>query len=178
VTRDGSLIPTDAIRLAALGSLAERPRSYSQLATEIRQFSSRIVGPSLDMMGSSLELLGVEGLIEREAGSRHDEPPLRITDSGRVELRRLLGTSLKGPIGELGKLFITLKMRFLHLLEPTEQRAELDLLIAASASEIERIAELRRQFADGTGHLIDWLDFDRSEGEARLAWFRNLRERL
>lgn len=176
MTRDTYLIPSDAIRLAALGSLAGRPRTYSQLAEEIRQFSSRIVGPSLDLMGSSLELLDVEGLIGREPGG--EEAVLHITESGRTELRRLLVAPLKGPIGEIGKLFITLKMRFLHLLAPAEQRAELDLLAQAAAAEVERITELRRQFAAEDGHLVQWLDFDRSESEARLAWFRNLRERL
>ena len=37
----------------ALGLLAEAPRAYGDLAGEIRYFTSSIVGPSLDLMGSS-----------------------------------------------------------------------------------------------------------------------------
>src|SRR5216684_2943531 len=55
--RDNSLIPAEAIRLAALGILAEAPRRYGDLAAEIRHFTSHVVGPSLDLMGTSLELL-------------------------------------------------------------------------------------------------------------------------
>ena len=62
--RDNSLIPAEAIRLAALGLLAEAERRYGDLAGEIRHFTSRIVGPSLDLMGTSVELLRYEGLIE------------------------------------------------------------------------------------------------------------------
>src|SRR5262245_48552828 len=47
--KDNSLIPTEAVRLAALGLLTEGPRTYAELADEVRHFSSRIVGPSLDL---------------------------------------------------------------------------------------------------------------------------------
>ena len=40
--KDNSLIPTEAVRLAALGMLAERPRSYAELAEEVRHFTGRI----------------------------------------------------------------------------------------------------------------------------------------
>ncbi|HYC12673.1 MAG TPA: hypothetical protein VEC75_00390, partial [Stellaceae bacterium] len=60
--RDRSLVPAEAIRLTALGLLAEGPRRYGDLAAAVRHFTGRIVGPSLDLMGSSLELLRYEGL--------------------------------------------------------------------------------------------------------------------
>ena len=62
--KDNSLIPSEAVRLAALGLLAKRPRVYADLARDIRHFTARIVGPSLDLLGPSLELLKIEGLIE------------------------------------------------------------------------------------------------------------------
>ena len=65
--RDNSLIPTEAIRLAALGLLSEGARRYGELAAEIRHFTSRVAGPSLDLMGNSLELLIYEGLVEAVA---------------------------------------------------------------------------------------------------------------
>ena len=51
--RDNTLIPTEAVRLAALGSLAEGDKQYAELASEIRYFVARITGPSLDLLGSS-----------------------------------------------------------------------------------------------------------------------------
>ena len=70
--RDNTLIPTEAIRLAALGSLAEGDKQYAELASEIRYFVARITGPSLDLLGSSLELLHYEGLASPvEIGRAH-----------------------------------------------------------------------------------------------------------
>ena len=64
--RDNSLIPLEAIRIAGLGALSVRPLRYAEIAADIRRFSSRIVGPSLDLMGSSVEILRTEGLIGRD----------------------------------------------------------------------------------------------------------------
>ena len=67
--RDNSLIPSEALRLAALGSLWQRPKRYADLATELRHFTGRIVGPSLELLGPSLEVLRLEGLIAAGAGA-------------------------------------------------------------------------------------------------------------
>ena len=63
-SRDQTLIPTNAVRLAALGILSESDKRYGELAVEIRNFIARMIGPTLDVLGTSLELLRHEGLIE------------------------------------------------------------------------------------------------------------------
>ena len=78
--RDNTLIPSEAVRLLALGILADGERDYGDLAGEVRRFTSHVVGPSLDLVGSPIELLKVEGLIEpAEGGDRKEEARLRIT---------------------------------------------------------------------------------------------------
>ena len=78
--RDNSLIPLEAMRIAALGALAERPMRYADVAADVRRFASRIVGPSLDLMGSSVEVLRAEGLIAPiEVGA---DPILGLTEAG------------------------------------------------------------------------------------------------
>ena len=52
--RDNTLIPTEAIRLAALGSLVESDKQYASLGGVIMYFVSRITWPSLYLLGSSL----------------------------------------------------------------------------------------------------------------------------
>ncbi len=54
--RDHSLIPAEAVRLAALGLLSAGPRPYGELAVEVRHFASRMLGPSLDILCTSIEL--------------------------------------------------------------------------------------------------------------------------
>ena len=171
---DNSLIPTEAVRLAALGILTEGSKSYAELADEIRHFTGRIVGPSLDLIGPPIELLKVESLIETVAGTDR----MNVTESGRAEMLRLLGANLRGPLGEFNKLVIALKLRFLHLLDPDAQKLQAELLAEICEREFARLTDLRRQYHDQSNHLVDWLDHDIAQVEARLAWFLALQHRI
>ncbi len=94
--RDNSLMPKEAIRLAALGFLASNPRSYGELANEVRHFTARYWGPTLDVMASSIELLRFEGLIEA-GDSASADGVLGLTDAGRAELHDLLIAAVLAP---------------------------------------------------------------------------------
>ena len=176
---DNSLMPKEALRLTALGVLAGGPMPYGELAAEVRDFTSHIMGPSLDVMGTSLELLRYEGLIEGEgdAGGANDVI-LRITEAGLKEFRNLLLSAVRTPFNDLNKLVVALKMRFVHLLDAAHRRDQADMLVEACASEYARLMSLRRKHADAGGHLIEWLDYDIGQVEDKLNWFRGLRERL
>ncbi len=176
--KDNRLIPTEAVRLAALGLLTEAPRSYAALADEVRHFTSRIVGPSLELIGPPIEVLRVEGLVETADGGAGDDAALRITEAGRQELTRLLGANLRGPLGEFNKLVIGLKLRFLDVLEPAARRLQAELLAEICERELTRLTDLRRHHDGRSGHLVDWLDHDIGQLRDRLAWFRDLQSRL
>ena len=165
--RDNSLIPAEAIRLAALGMLAEAPRRYGKLAAEIRHFTSRIIGPSLDLMGTSLELLRYEGLVEAGSG---EDPDLALTAAGREALRNLLRAGLRAPANDLARLALVLKLRFLHHLPNTEQAEQIGLVIGACESEMARLEDLRSRHAARPGLFLDWLDHDLAQLKARIAW--------
>jgi DNA-binding PadR family transcriptional regulator len=176
--KDNSLIPTEAVRLAALGLLTEGLRSYAELADEVRHFISRIVGPSLDLIGPPIEVLRVEGLIETAGSGAGSDANLRITEAGRQELVRLLGANLRGPLGEFNKLVIGLKLRFLDVLEPEARRLQVELLAEICERELTRLTDLRRHYDGRPNHLVDWLDHDTGQLRDRLAWFRGLQKRL
>src|SRR4051794_37480294 len=109
VYRDNSLIPTEAIRLCALGELAHGPRRYADLAQSVRHFVQRITGPSLDLLGPSLELLRVEGLIEPVDGDGMvDNALLRLTEMGRSSLVKLLTAGIRTQANDFTKLVIAL----------------------------------------------------------------------
>ncbi len=179
VYRDNSLIPTEAIRLCALGELALRPRHYADLAASVRHFVQRIVGPSLELLGPSLELLRVEGLIEPVDGQgATDNAMLRLTASGRSTLTRLLTAGVRAQGNEFNKLVVALKLRFLLLLEPEEQLIEADRLVEVHERERARLLDLRQSQADEPSQLLDWLDLEIAQVDARLAWCQRLVQRL
>jgi DNA-binding PadR family transcriptional regulator len=173
--KDNSLVPSEAVRLAALGLLAKGPRAYADLAREIRHFAQRIVGPSLELLGPSLELLKVEGLIEAQnPKAPHDAQIMLLTESGRTELTRLMTANLRGPMGEVNKLIIALKLHFFETLSPEERRLQAEALQEACERELTRLLDLRSHHAESGGLLVAWLDHEIAEIESRRAWFKEL----
>ena len=181
--RDKTLIPTEAIRLCALGALADGPRRYSELAGDVRHFASHVVGPSLDILGPSIELLRYEGLAEAGDAPKHGDKDgedvlLTITGKGRAELKELLCSNVRTPVDDINKLVVALKFRFLHLLEPAERREQVDGLVDMCRAEHDRLADLRGHPPGDGGNLAAWLDHDMSQLEARIAWLEEYRHDL
>ena len=177
--RDNTLVPSEAVRLTALGILAESDKRYAELAAEVRHFTSRIAGPSLDLVAAPLELLKVEGLLKAvEDDGMEDNALLRITADGRQELTTLLVSNVRAPVNDINKLIIALKMRFLHLLSAEDQQVQFDIMIEMAEREIARLSDLRQHHSGDTGHLVGWLDHEIAAAEARCANFQSLRDQL
>lgn len=172
---DHSLLPKEALRLAILGMLAEGERGYADLAADVRRFVSRLAGPSLDLMGSSLELLRYEELIAPACGAG-DDARLALTTRGRAELDQLLRAPLRPRLDDVGRLVLALKMRFLHLLPPAAQREQAEMAIEACRGELARLEDLGR--GEGGEAFAAWLAHDTAQAEARLAWLARFRESL
>jgi DNA-binding PadR family transcriptional regulator len=176
---DNTLTPKEAIRLCALGTLALGSHRYSGLANAVRHFVGRVLGPSLDLMGTSIELLKYEGLVEPVNGEgMEDDAELTITEAGRQELHILLTANLRASASELNDLITALKFRFLHLLEPDEQRAQADMLVDVCEGELARLDDLRQHHAGDFGFLVRWLDHDIGRLEQHLAWLTDFRAGL
>jgi DNA-binding PadR family transcriptional regulator len=159
--RDRSLIPAEAIRLMALGLLAEQPRAYGDLAGEIRYFTSNFVGPSLDLMGSSIEMLRYQGLIEPVAGEgMADNAVMRLLPAGRAVLEELLQARLGQGEGDINRLALRLKLRFLALLPKAAQAAQRAHIAENIESELARLADVRRRNAKAPALFLDWIDRD------------------
>lgn len=177
--RDNTLIPSEAIRLLALGILAGRPTAYAQLAREVRHFTGRIVGPSLDLVGAPLEVLKVEGLVaSQDDGAEADDAPLVITDEGRAEMLRLLSANVRPQVSDLNKLIIALKIRFLHLMDSDGRKVQAEQLHDICERELARLTDLRQYRSEETGYLPEWLDLEIAQTQARHDWLAKLRDRL
>jgi hypothetical protein len=172
--RDRSLIPAEAIRLMALGLLAEGPRAYGELAGEIRYFTSNFVGPSLDLMGSSIEVLRTQGLIDAADGQgMADNAMMRLLPAGRAMLDDLLRARLGQGQGDINRLALRLKLRFLALLPAAEQAAQSALIAEALESELARLTDVRRRNGTAPALFRDWLDRDIAALEAHLKAMRS-----
>jgi len=179
VFKDKSLIPAEAVRLCALGMLAEQDRAYGDLAAEIRQFTGRLIGPSLDLIGAPIELMKFEGLVAIETNDADaGASVLSITAAGREALRTLLTSQVREPVNDISKLVIALKMRFLHHLERDEREMQIDALAEMSERELARLADLQSGHAADGALLAEWLDHDIDQVKRRLAWFEDLRGRV
>ncbi len=171
--RDNSLMPKEAIRLSALGLLSQSPMSYAALANEVRHFTTRFWGPTLDVMATSIELMRLEGLIENDG-----QDLLRLTDTGRAELIELLSATVRAEASDFSKLAIALKLRFMHLLTVSEQRDQVESLIEMRQSEAARLIDLRASHAEEAGYFLNWLDREIERTKDDLDWLQDLRAGL
>lgn len=176
---DNTLTPKEAVRLCALGTLASGPARYSELAYGIRHFISRILGPSLEVMGTSIELLKYEGLVSAAEGKGlEDDALLTITDDGREELMTLLTARIRPQSNDMNKLIMALKFRFLHLLPVDDQLDQIDLLLEAAEGELARLKDLRAHHGDDAGHILDWLNHDIEVLQQRIDWLQAFEKQL
>jgi hypothetical protein len=159
MSADNALLPAQTVRLAALGILAEGARPYAELAREVVDFIRCILGQSLDLMGTSLELLRYEGLIEAVAGTGMiDNAEMRLTASGNEALRRLLAAGLNAPGNELNHLVLALKLRFLPILDDEDRRQQLALIGEWYAGEIIRLEQLCARHAGRSPQFRRWIE--------------------
>jgi DNA-binding PadR family transcriptional regulator len=175
--RDNTLVPREAVRLLALGLLGTREMTYARLAAEVRHFTTHVVGPSLDLVASPVELLKVEGLVAavEDTGAGDEQETLRITETGRAELDTLLKSNVRPGISDINKLIITLKIRFLHLLEPEDRDLQIEMIAEMFERQLVRLTELRAHHAEAAGVLSDWLDHEIEQTRNSVTWFENLR---
>ena len=173
--RDNSLMPKEAIRLSALGLLSQGPMSYAAVANEVRHFTTRFWGPTLDVMSSSIELMRLEGLVEADgASATAGEAVLHLTEAGRTELHELLSATVRVPASDFNKLVVALKLRFMHLLPMVQQRDQAEGLMEMRQGERARLIDLRATHAGDGGYLPRWLDREISHVEDDLVWLENL----
>lgn len=172
---DNTLTPKEATRLCALGLLCDGPCRYSDMARELRRFMAQIAGPSLELMGTSLELLRFEGLVAALDGKgMEDDACLTITEEGRQELAALLQAPVRASSNDLNMLIVTLKLRFLHLLDEGARAEQIHLLADACELEIGRLEDLADDHAGDAGLLVPWTRHRIKELRSRLAWLQEM----
>ncbi|MFP6732305.1 MAG: hypothetical protein VB959_00510 [Rhodospirillales bacterium] len=173
---DNTLTPREAIRLCALGTLASEPMAYDDVVFAVRHFVSRVTGPSLDLMGESVELLKFESLLEETV--LEGETLLQITDQGRDVLGTLMRTNLRAGSGDINELVMALKIKFLKFLPDGDQQTQVEILIETCESELARLDDLRAHHEEVSSHLAQWLEIEIQMLAHRLDWLMALRTEL
>ena len=179
---DNSLTPRETIRLCALGTLAiqnaEQLMMYDDLVFAVRHFISRISGPSLDLMGESIELLRYEGLVKILDTDNTSNPRIIITTEGRAVLKTLLLAKIRAGNSDLNKLITALKFRFLHLLPIENQIEQSDNFLEICDTELTRLKDLLKFHEGDEGDLIEWLKNDIKLLNSRMEWLLSFRASL
>ena len=162
--RDNTLIPTEAIRLAALGRLMEGSTYYSELADEVRRFVGSMLAPSF-------ELIRFEGLT-RSGPVPIDgkEANIEITEEGKQIFHTLMTSNVRAPVNDVSKLVIALKIRFLYLLDNSDRLNQISMLSNIYESELTRLEQLRASHLKG--RFADWINLEIVQLQARLTWFQ------
>ena len=181
---DNTLTPREAIRLCGLGTLAESSSkietgiAYDDLTRAVRHFVSRITGPSIDLMGESIELLRFEGLAETKDDTDPSNPMLAITEAGANLLQTLLCSNIRPGSGDLNELIIALKFRFLHHLDPSKQLIQVDLILEACEAELARNEDLYNHHKNDQGYVTGWLENNIIRLETRVKWLKDFKEKI
>ncbi|MCC9625812.1 hypothetical protein LPB41_29405 [Thalassospira sp. MA62] len=173
------MLPKECLRLCALGTLAlsDKPISYADLANSVRHFMSHIMGPSLDMMGSSLQLLKLEGLVsENCTDAMLSDAELSLTKAGHTKFVELMQGNLRDTSGELSRLIMALKMRFLHLLDDDIRREQIEILQDVCEVDLDRVLTLREDYANEASNFTGWLDMEVKRLEQKRDWLKSLVE--
>ena len=137
----------------------------------MRNFISRIVGPSLELMGTSIELLKLEGLIETvNDNDKGDASLLQLSPAGLQELKEYLRSNLKSGGSELNKLVIALKLRFIDILDDDERRGQLLAIRDMYHNEKRRLEDLKNQTTWLTGFLLESIELDLFLVNKKIEW--------
>ncbi|MFK7866304.1 MAG: hypothetical protein AB8B77_02570 [Alphaproteobacteria bacterium] len=176
---DHSLQPSEAVKLLALGLLMEGYGNYGEIAQEIRQFTTKIVGPSLDLLGSSLEILKLEGLADIsgdksvDAAARH----ITITDQGKSLFKALMGSDLRVPLNDVNRLVLLIKLRFMPYLDQEMLLDQLDLyreLIQKEMAWGRALSNKNQAGNQGSKFLQNWLQLEQDSWQAKLTYIESL----
>ena len=122
-------------------------------------------------MGTSIELLKLEGLIETVNDNDEDDASLlQLSPSGLQELKEYLRSNLKSGGSELNKLVIALKLRFIDILDDDEKRDQLLAIRDMYHNEKRRLEDLKNQTTWLTGFLLESLELDLFVVNKKIEW--------
>lgn len=145
-----------SLRIAALGLLSHGPASGYDLLREFEKSMANVWPATQSQLYSELNKLADGGLIEVSAVGARGRKEYRITDAGRVELRRWISESDDDPPFRSASL---LRVFMLGAVPAEQARAHLLDMATNSDADHARLSLLRESLCDGPDEASDELFF-------------------
>ena len=82
--------------------------------------------------------------------------------------------NLRDTSGELARLIMALKMRFLHLLEEDIRTEQIEILHDVCELDLERVLALREEHATEAENFTGWLEMEVKRLEQKRDWLKSL----
>lgn len=172
----GTLDAKGATQLAILGVVRRAPALGTEIVSLVKHIVGRAWQPTSDVIAVNLDELLKRGLIVREgAGRSWDTTRYTITGPGQALLQELLLQPMQGATGQLDPNAVALKVCFLDLLSPDEQRAQVDGVMAGYGREIAHLEEAIRRCACDWRYVPGWMELELRRLEAERDWFADIR---
>jgi len=134
-----------SLRIAALGLLAQQPGSGYDLLKEFEKSMANVWPATQSQLYGELNKLADAGLIEVSDIGPRGRKEYRITDAGRVELRRWVTNAQDDPPFRSSSV---LRVFLLGAIPPAQAREHMVAMAAGAEAELERYEELR--------DAVDW----------------------
>ena len=124
--------------------------------------------------GASLNM-ALEGLVKEDSGNAaFSDGQLILTQQGHDKFVELMQGNLRDTSGELSRLIMALKMRYLHLLDDDIRREQLEILQDVCELDLERVLALREEHANEASNFTGWLEMEVKRLEQKNDWLKSL----
>ena len=120
------------------------------------------------MLGSSLEILKLEGLVtidDQSEATKNDQRRVTITQNGILRFEMLMNASLRVPMDDINRLVLLTKLRFLTYLPNEQQLDQLDLYLELVHKEQALLNNLITEHSEGV--LGEWLTMEQQTLKTR-----------
>ena len=99
---------------------------------------------------------------------------LSLTDAGHKKFIELMQGNVRDTSGELSRLIMALKMRFLHLLDHDIRTEQIEILQDVCELDLERVLALRDEHANEAENFTSWLEMEVKRLEQKRDWLKSL----
>ncbi len=166
--------PSCLTLLLVLGAIREGCTTFEDIKTISAEIAPPVWRPAADLVSRALLDALEADLIELTPDDDAAELRFRITPAGAATLTGLLRRPAPGAWESLRHTWISLKLRFIHALDPPDRAEEIEALAALYRDGIASLRARSARLPRGKNALAAWLDREIARLEWELSWLDRL----